>query len=1064
MRITRFVLSLFILLSLMAIAFPLTPRTSQAADGTYYYDFIAHAAEAGWSSGAGSLPFPGNLDDSRGFACYRDNIRTEDGSTYSRVLETHPQWIQGGYISGRYPEVTVMPGTELYLRVGFLEGAEGTDGVTFQVYFHYQEGETPTQSTVTTRDEEYDKNLYSWYYPLDGYAGKTGQFRLVVLAGPSSGKDWAIWAKAEIRPSGVIVTTDCPLPDATRGTAYSAQLEAVGAEVLPYHWAGVDGSLPPGLSLNSNTGAISGTPTATGIYSFRVRACDSTELDGPRCSQSKDCHIRVIESGETPPPAQAFDFGLSVSPAEVSIDLDPLVSGATCTAEAKTTTTVSLVSGIAQTVSLSLSGGVPSHVSSYCLPHDGLPPFTSECGFTVYCTGSLPATGDYTATLTATGGGISRTKTIKLHIVRGVYGDLDVVSVEPVQVVYGAPLVAGKATVFRAKVRSTFQVPVETDLKLELPEGYWTTSPPSTGRLITGIPPDWEYPEIWGPVTIDPGDNEIMLPIIPAGHEDATWPGEPAGVIEGVCVSGICGPDVRVVPRPKDVSMATYTVELDPYNVISETNERNNEYYASAQVVTTRGYSFAVFRVNATIIEPAACPSVASVPSFESAAGTFKDNLEYLLGTFPIADSKVSYSIMPTVVSTEVEPREPYLRMIYRMAASEGYDWAVGLTCGCCGGTVYWDTKAVSIGNSTTNIHNLAHEASHITSVVGAPDCYGCGRSDVDCASCRNSEGFWVNAWQEYPRETPPSTWNVTRDGNWSTNEWLRLCYYMDFSDYAPYCWIGLDPVRYDNGSRSTDGYLNLITELSDSRDPDAILVSGAVYQDNTIVLDPFIRIGDATLDIEAGSEGDYYIVLLDKDSRILGKSGFFVGFYETAQQPDSGMVEMDQAGFAYVVEWQEGTNRIEIQDKDGSVLASRDVSPNKPDIRILHPNDGEAFAKGEMITARWQASDADGDALTYSLAISMDSGETWLPIDIDINGNEYELDTAVLEVGQDYLIKVRATDGVNTAEDVSDAAFTITEKEEAEEGGISTWVFIVILATVVIGFAVYLGTRRKRA
>jgi hypothetical protein len=270
--------------------------------------------------------------------------------------------------------------------------------------------------------------------------------------------------------------------------------------------------------------------------------------------------------------------------------------------------------------------------------------------------------------------------------------------------------------------------------------------------------------------------------------------------------------------------------------------------------------------------------------------------------------------------------------------------------------------------------------------------------------------------------------------------------------------------VRQDDGSLSTDGYLNLITELSDSRDPDAILVSGAVYQDNTIVLDPFIRIGDATLDIEAGNEGDYYIVLLDKDSRILSKSGFFVGFYETAQQPDSGMVEVEEAGFAYVVEWQEGTNRIEIQDKDGSVLASRDVSPNKPDIRILHPNDGEAFAKGEMMTARWQASDADGDALTYSLAISMDSGETWLPIDIDINGNEYELDTAVLEMGQDYLIKVRATDGVNTAEEVSDAAFTITEKEEAEEGGISTWVFIVIVATVVIGLAVYLGTRRKRA
>lgn len=45
-------------------------------------------------------------------------------------------------------------------------------------------------------------------------------------------------------------------------------------------------------------------------------------------------------------------------------------------------------------------------------------------------------------------------------------GDLEIVSVEPVQVVYGAPLIKGKNTAFRVKVNSNFDYPVETKFRL----------------------------------------------------------------------------------------------------------------------------------------------------------------------------------------------------------------------------------------------------------------------------------------------------------------------------------------------------------------------------------------------------------------------------------------------------------------------------------------------------------------------------------------------------------------------------------------------------------------------
>ncbi|HEY5986248.1 MAG TPA: Ig domain-containing protein, partial [Streptosporangiaceae bacterium] len=43
-----------------------------------------------------------------------------------------------------------------------------------------------------------------------------------------------------------------------------------------YRFLVTSGSLPPGLSLNSDTGIISGTPTIAGSYQFTITATDSS--------------------------------------------------------------------------------------------------------------------------------------------------------------------------------------------------------------------------------------------------------------------------------------------------------------------------------------------------------------------------------------------------------------------------------------------------------------------------------------------------------------------------------------------------------------------------------------------------------------------------------------------------------------------------------------------------------------------------------------------------------------------------------------------------------------------
>ncbi|HEX5425950.1 MAG TPA: fibronectin type III domain-containing protein, partial [Candidatus Acidoferrales bacterium] len=65
------------------------------------------------------------------------------------------------------------------------------------------------------------------------------------------------------------------LSGGTAGTTYSASLQATGG-TTPYSWAVSSGSLPAGLSLNSSSGAISGTPTTSGTSTFTVKVTDAS--------------------------------------------------------------------------------------------------------------------------------------------------------------------------------------------------------------------------------------------------------------------------------------------------------------------------------------------------------------------------------------------------------------------------------------------------------------------------------------------------------------------------------------------------------------------------------------------------------------------------------------------------------------------------------------------------------------------------------------------------------------------------------------------------------------------
>jgi hypothetical protein len=73
------------------------------------------------------------------------------------------------------------------------------------------------------------------------------------------------------------------------GSPYSSSV-VVNGGVAPYTFALVSGSLPPGLSLNTNNGAITGSPTSGGTYSYTLRVKDSV---GTTSTEFCPCQICI---------------------------------------------------------------------------------------------------------------------------------------------------------------------------------------------------------------------------------------------------------------------------------------------------------------------------------------------------------------------------------------------------------------------------------------------------------------------------------------------------------------------------------------------------------------------------------------------------------------------------------------------------------------------------------------------------------------------------------------------------------------------------------------------------
>jgi hypothetical protein len=120
------------------------------------------------------------------------------------------------------------------------------------------------------------------------------------------------------------VSLACPA-GGTQNTIYSGNLTASGG-TAPYTYAISSGSLPPGLSISPATGAITGTPTTSGSYSFTASAVDAkNDTDTASCSLS----ISAVSNTPTTPLSLSCPAGTGVAGVKYSDLLTLTASGGT---------------------------------------------------------------------------------------------------------------------------------------------------------------------------------------------------------------------------------------------------------------------------------------------------------------------------------------------------------------------------------------------------------------------------------------------------------------------------------------------------------------------------------------------------------------------------------------------------------------------------------------------------------------------------------------------------------------------------------------------------------------
>lgn len=323
----------------------------------------------------------------------------------------------------------------------------------------------------------------------------------------------------------------------------------------------------------------------------------------------------------------------------------------------------------------------------------------------------------------------------------------------------------------------------------------------------------------------------------------------------------------------------------------------------------------------------------------------------------------------------------------------------------------------VAVILETTNTKVFAHELGHLHNQDhmehDAEDCVsGCGLGD-DCTP-----------------EGPYSLWPYTDCGiqkvgygiGYDTENRIYKIpsLYDDVMSYCQDLWIS--PFTYQNIMNEINfGTIRQTFDITSS--DNYLVISGMIFKDDSVYMDPIWTQETQPEWVNQPIGTMYCLQILDGSLAVLGERCFDLAFtaYETNEPTESDTFLM------FLPEYPDATEIV--MRKGEVILETLPISSNPPEVNIIYPNGGEHLGLDEIHTINWSGSDIDGDTLYYNVYYSIDNSTSWIPLANDFQNTSLEINSSDLPGSSNALVKVAASDGINSVSDVSDSPFTVDLK-----------------------------------
>lgn len=209
----------------------------------------------------------------------------------------------------------------------------------------------------------------------------------------------------------------------------------------------------------------------------------------------------------------------------------------------------------------------------------------------------------------------------------------------------------------------------------------------------------------------------------------------------------------------------------------------------------------------------------------------------------------------------------------------------------------------------------------------------------------------------------------------------------------------------------------------------DSLLVRGQIAPDNSgAILAPIFQLPGIPAPAPAPS-GEYAILLKDGSGSELARVPFTPSpaEYGPPAPGKEGGESVAALLFAEQIAPVAGAVRAEIV-RGGAVLASVQPGASPPTVTVTSPNGGEVVA-GDTLNVAWTAGDPDGDPLLANIQYSPDGGASWVMLAQNLSGTTAAISTTNTPAGSGGLVRVWVSDGLHSAADASDGAFTIPNR-----------------------------------